>query len=380
MNGNGGAGTARGVQVEVVRGATVESRHVVHVAVVDEVGRVRASAGDPAFVTFARSSIKALQALPLVEDGGVERFGLTEAELALCCASHGGEPYHVEAARSILRKVGASEGALACGPHAPFHGPSAQALAEAGAEPGRVHNNCSGKHAGMLALARLHDWPMTGYTEPSHPVQRRMLAEVARWTEVPEERIATGVDGCGAVTFAVPLSALAAAFARFGAAAERGAGAEEPVAGAGEPGAGEPGAGGGERSGGGRGRGAGAGASGPARLVAALRRHPEYVAGTDRLCTALMRATGGRILAKVGAEGVYVAGAPAEGLGVALKVEDGAKRAAESALLGVLRSLELITADEYAALERYAEPALMNTRGERVGGIRPVVALEARRG
>ncbi|HEX6938419.1 MAG TPA: asparaginase [Longimicrobiales bacterium] len=340
------------MRVEVVRGATVESVHRVHVAVVDATGRLQASAGDPRITTFARSSIKAIQALPLVEDGGAERFGLSDEELALCCASHSGEPHHVEAARSILRKAGASEDALACGAHAPFHGPSARALTRAGIEPGRIHNNCSGKHAGMLALARLHDWPTADYHEAAHPVQQRMLAEVSRWTEVPAARIATGVDGCGVVTFALPLTGLAGAFARFCA------------AGAGSAG----------------GAGAGAAGPGPTRLVAAMRRHPEYVAGTDRLCTELMRVTGGRIIAKVGAEGVYVAGVPAEGLGLALKVEDGAQRAVEPALLGVLRELGLLVAEEYAALERYAEPALTNTRGERVGSIRPVVALEAARG
>ncbi len=332
-----------GAWVEVLRGETVESRHRVHIAVVDDGGRLRASAGEPALRTFARSSVKALQALPLVEDGGVDRFGLTDAELALCCASHGGEPYHVEAARSILAKAGAPESALACGAQPPWHEPSASALRAAGEGPGRIHNNCSGKHAGMLALARLHGWPADGYHRAEHPLQQRMFAEVARWTETRRDALATGIDGCGVLTFAVPLTGLAGAFARLCAAAERGD-------------------------------------EGPGRLVAAMRRHPEHVAGTGRLCTDLIRVTGGRIVAKVGAEGVYVAGAPGEGLGIALKVEDGAKRAAEPALLGVLLRLGAITAAEYGALEGYAEPALMNTRSERVGRIRPVVELEARGG
>lgn len=336
MDGNGRAVRAQGVIVEVVRGGTVESRHRVHVAVVDSGGRVKAWAGDAGFLTFARSSIKAIQALPLVEDGVVDRFGVSDAELAVCCASHSGEPYHVEAVLGLLGKVGLGEDALACGPHAPWHAASARALAESGAAPGRVHNNCSGKHAGMLALARLHDWPTSGYHEASHPVQRRMLAEVARWTEIPEQEIGVGVDGCGVATFAVPLAALAGAFARLGSAAQR--------------------------------------------IFAAIRRHPEYVAGIERLCTDLIRATGGRVVAKVGAEGVYVATVPEEGVGIALKVEDGARRAVEPALLGVLKDLGLISAEEYASLERYAEPVLTNTRGEAVGVIRTVVSLEAARG
>ncbi len=326
--------------VEVGRGEWVESRHRVHVAAVDADGRLVAGAGDPRWPTYARSAIKAIQALPLVEDGGVDRFGLTDAELALCCASHSGEAYHVEAARSILAKIGETEDALACGPHAPFHAPSARSLSDAGIAPGRVHNNCSGKHAGMLALAKLHGWPTEGYHQAGHPVQERMLAEVARWTAVPKEVIATGIDGCGVVTFAVPLEALARAFARLSAAAW-------------------------------------SGEAGPVRVVEAMRRHPEYVAGTDRLCTDLMRATDGRVIAKVGAEGVYVAGVPHRGMGVALKVEDGAKRAVEPALLGVLHALALLTDEEYAALEWYAEPTLTNTRGEAVGRIRVEVALES---
>lgn len=367
MNGNGGAGRARGVTVEVERGGVVESRHRVHVAVTDAAGRLRAWAGDAGFRTFARSSIKAIQALPLVEDGGVDRFGLTDAEMAVCCASHSGEPYHVEAARSILGKVGLGEDALACGAHAPWHKESARALTEAGIRPGRIHNNCSGKHAGMLALARLHDWPTTGYHEASHPVQRRVLAEVARWAEVPEKQIDVGVDGCGVATFAVPLEALAGAVARFGAVAWSAERIVTATAGAGEADA----AGGGapER-----------GAEAAARIVAAIRRHPEYVAGADRLCTDLTRATEGRVVAKIGAEGVYVAAVPAEGVGIALKVEDGARRAVEPALLGVLRELGLISAEEYDSLERYAEPVLTNTRGEAVGEVRAVVALEAARG
>ncbi len=326
----------KGLWVEVLRGGLVESRHRVHLAVVDEGGRLVSAAGDASFATFARSAIKSLQALPLLDDGVADRYGLTDPELALCSASHSGEAFHLAAAQSMLDKIGESESSLACGAHAPFHEPSARALRDAGEAPNRLHNNCSGKHAGMLALTRAHGWGVAGYHEAGHPVQRRMLEETSRWTGVPSSAISTGVDGCGVVTFGVPLSALALAFARLGAAAERGE-------------------------------------SGPARIVGAMVRHPEYVAGTERLCTDLMRAAGGRIIAKVGAEGVYCAGAPGAGLGIALKVEDGAKRAAEPALLGVLRALELISAAEYVSLARYAEPVLLNTRGEEVGRLRPVV-------
>jgi L-asparaginase II len=317
----------------------VESRHRVSVAVCDASGLLRARCGDTDLVMYARSAIKPLQALPVVEDGAADRFELTSAELALCCASHSGEPRHVEAAESILRKIGAAEEALACGPHAPFHEPSARALRAAGQEPNRLHNNCSGKHAGMLALARHHGWPLVGYQLLEHPVQQRMLNEVARWTGVAPEEILTAVDGCGVATFGAKLRDFALGFARFAAAARRGE-------------------------------------SGPVRLVAAMTRNPEYVGGSGRFCTELIHATAGRLFVKVGAEGVFLAGAPGAELGVALKVEDGAQRAAEPALIAVLRSLNLLTDDELAGLARFVEPILRNTRNEEVGVIRAALRLE----
>ena len=325
--------------VEVWRGAVVESRHRVHVAVVDAGGMVRARTGDVGLVTFARSAIKPIQALPLVEDDVVGRFGLTTRELALCCASHSGEPRHVDTAAGMLKKIGLDADALACGPHAPFHELSARALREHGHRPTRLHNNCSGKHAGMLALARAAGWPASGYEQPDHPVQRRMLQVLSEWSAVPAEDIGTAVDGCGVVTFALPLASLAGAFARLAVSARTGSLPAAPV-------------------------------------VAAMMQWPEYVGGTDRLCTQLMRIADGRIFVKVGAEGVYCAGIPGAELGVALKVEDGATRAAEPALLAVLRTLALLSDEDMAGLNRWCEPDIRNTRGERVGAIRPSIQLE----
>ncbi|HUH12048.1 MAG TPA: asparaginase [Longimicrobiales bacterium] len=324
--------------VEVLRGGVVESSHRVHVAVVDGAGRLRARAGEVDFPTFARSAIKPLQALPLVEDGAAADLELSARELALCCASHSGEPHHAETAAAILAKAEAGVGALACGAHEPYHGPSARALRERGEAPTRLHNNCSGKHAGMLALARFHGWPQAGYHRADHPVQQRMLQEVERWSGLPAESIATAVDGCGVLTFGLPLQRLAGAMARFAAAARR------PEGGAGT-------------------------------LVRAMADHPEYVGGSERLCTELMRAVGGRLFAKVGAEGVYCAASPGAELGIALKVEDGARRAAEPALVAVLGALGLLSEQEQERLERWGRPALRNTRGEVVGRLRPRVAL-----
>jgi L-asparaginase II len=324
--------------VEVVRGALVESRHRVHVAVADAEGRLRASAGDPGLVTFFRSAAKPFQALPLIDDGAADRFGLTEREIALCCGSHAGSPAHLAAVESILAKVGVEATALACGPHVPFHEPTARELTEAGLEPGRLHNNCSGNHAGMVALARARGWDPQGYARPEHPVQARILSEIARWARLPEEGVGLGNDGCGVVCFALPVRHMAIAYAFLAAASRRG----------------EP---------------------GPARVVGAMLAYPEMVAGEGRLCTELMRQTEGRIFAKVGAEGVYCVGVPGAELGIALKVEDGASRAVGPAIVGVLRELDLISEDDLGALSSLVYPELVNTCGEVVGQLRPRVRI-----
>ena len=324
--------------VELVRGAVGESWHRVHVAVVDAEGRLRASSGDPEVVSFIRSSSKPLQALPLVEDGAAERFGLTDAELALCCGSHAGSPAHVATAESILAKAGCTSEALACGAHAPFDAQARRQLEEAGLAPGRLHNNCSGKHAGMLLLARVRGWETDGYQRVEHPVQGRMLAEVARWAQLPQEAVGLGTDGCGVATFALPLRNMALAYASLAAAVR----------------AGDP---------------------GPARIVAAMTGHPEMVAGEGRLCTELTRVAGGRVFAKVGAEGVYCVGVPGAELGIALKVEDGADRAVAPAIIGVLRELDLISEDDLGSLHTFIYPEVVNTRGETVGQLRPRIRL-----
>ena len=328
-------------RVVVTRADQVESEHRVDVAVSDG-RRPVASAGDPGVVTFLRSAGKPLQALPVVEDGAARRFRLTGSELALCCASHNAEPRHVRAALSILRKAGLEEGDLACGPHAPMRASEATRMVAAGEKPRSVHNNCSGKHAGMLALAVHHGWPTEGYHRAGHPVQERMRAEIVRWAGVADADVGAGVDGCGVLTFSVPVQAMADALARFGGAAA----------------AGEP---------------------GPAAVVDAVARHPFMIAGSGRLCTALLQATGGRVVPKTGAEGVYCAMVPSRGLGIALKVEDGARRAADVALVEVLAILDLLSAPELEQLAEWRRPVLLNTLDEAVGEVRAEIELERRR-
>ncbi len=324
--------------IEVIRGAILESRHRVHAAVVDSEGQLRASVGDPDFVTYFRSAAKPFQAAPLVRDGVMDRFGITIEELALCCGSHAGEPRHLELALSMLEKIGVDPDLLECGAQQPGSKQSRRDLAEAGLEPVRLHNNCSGKHVGMLALARAHGWETAGYTRADHPVQGRILDAVARWTGLPYEGIALGTDGCGAVCFALQLRQMAFSYAKFAGAARAG-----------------------ERE--------------ATYIVGAMTSYPEMVGGEGRLCTDLMEQTNGRLFAKSGAEGLYCVGVPGAELGVALKIEDGSGRAVGPAVLSVLRQLDLISEDDIGALWSHAYPDLINSCGEVVGQIRPNITL-----
>ena len=319
--------------VEAVRGEVVESSHHVHVAVCHAEQGLIASAGNPAHQSFVRSAVKMFQVMPFVEAGGAAHFGLTGEELALCTASHGGEPFHVAAARSILAKAKVTEAALVCGPHPPLHEPTAQAMSAAGEKPGRVHNNCSGKHAGMLDCCVCQQWFTNGYHRPAHPLQQRIRSTLVRWMRIDADQIENAVDGCGLPTFAIALDAVAEGCARFAAAA---ADITTPAA----------------------------------TIFNAMVDHPEFVAGTDRLDTDLMRVAAKRLFAKVGAEGVYCAGVPSLKLGVALKVEDGARRAAEPALLAVLHCMDALTAAELSRLVQYGQPKILNTRQEVVGQLR----------
>jgi L-asparaginase II len=319
------------LRVQSLRGAVVESVHRVSVAVVDASGRLHARSGEPQLVTFARSAAKPFQALPLLEDGAAERFGVREDELALICASHSSEPAQVDLVRGLLTRLGLTESDLACGPHRPLSADLALNDPGGAAEAApwtALASNCSGKHAGMLALARHHGWPTAGYHQPTHPVQRRCKDTIARWTNLPADRIGEGVDGCGVVSFALPLASLALAYARLGA-------SREPA---------------------------------PGKVVQAMTRRPDLVAGQGRPCTALMRAYPGRVLAKVGAAGVYGVALPDRGLGIGLKVEDGDTWAAVLALWAVLEQLGLDPPPSQL-LSRYAALPVRNTRGETVGSL-----------
>lgn len=320
--------------VLVWRGNLIESRHRVAYTVADAAGTIRHACGDVRRCVFPRSAIKPLQAIAMVESGAADRFEVNDRELALAGASHSGEAVHVETVRAWLARLGLDEAALECGTHAPIHGPSAERLVSTGQTPTALHNNCSGKHAGMLTLALHLGAPIQGYGRPEHPVQRAIAGTVAELAGCALE--APAIDGCGAPNWPLPLRALATAMARVAA-----------------PDGLPP---------------ARAGALG--RIARAMRAHPDLVAGSGRACSALIEALD--VVVKTGAEGVQVAALPERGLGLALKVEDGATRASEVALLALLEALGAVPDATRPALAPIARPALRNHAGAVVGEIRPV--------
>lgn len=320
------------LDVVVTRGGLVESRHRVHAAVVRFDGLRLATARDGDLVTWWRSCAKPFQVMPMLLDGTFDRLGWGEEELALACASHGSEPEHVAVAQRMLASVGLGEADLACGPHEPLSERGATLLREAGRPPGRLHSNCSGKHAAMLARATAHAWSTTGYERATHPVQDAAWRTVADWSRVPAEEIARGVDGCGVTVFALPLHHMALAYARLAEAARHG----DTI---------------------------------PARIVKAMTTHAHLVGGTDRFDTLLMTAGEGRIFAKVGAEGVHTVGLVDRGIGLAIKVEDGAARAQYPAVLACLQAIGALPAQLPEALRPVAHQQLVNTLGDTVGSV-----------
>lgn len=324
-------------QLDVVatRGGVVESRHRVHAAVVDAHDELIGGAGDAARVTHWRSCAKPFQVMPLLRTGGFDDLHWGDDELALACASHGGEPEHVAIAERMLAGIGLEEGDLACGPHEPLSSRGAKLLRDTGERPSRLHNNCSGKHAAMLASAHTAGWPLFGYERSQHDVQRCCLKSVAEWSGVSAGDIGLAVDGCGVVEFVLPLERMARAYARLAREASGGAGI-------------------------------------PQRIVSAMQTRPFLVGGTDRFDSTLIEETDGRIVAKIGAEGVHSAAILEQGIGIALKVEDGASRAQFPALLRLLQLLDALPETLPTRLYEVLRRQIRNTRGEAVGEIRPV--------
>ena len=339
--------------VEVARGPIVESRHRGHIAAVTGEGKMVAAVGAPDTVTFLRSSGKPFQALPLVVSGAADRFGFTVSEIAIACGSHSGEPVHVETVRAMLGKIGADESALRCGVHEPFSAEVARELARKQQPPNVLQNNCSGKHAGMIALARHIGAPIEDYDQWVNPVQQMIGRTVAQFSDVLVDSLAIGTDGCGVPVFGISVRAMALMYARL---VWPPADFDEPTRDA------------------------------AGRIVGAMTSFPEMIGGTkSRLDTELIKAGHGRLISKIGAEGVYTIGVlPCDdwpsGLGLALKIEDGDDhRARPPAVIEALRQLGVLTKQELIALADYAPTAITNRRGERVGEARANFKLELNR-
>ncbi len=324
---------------EILRGGRVESRHTGAFAVADTDGRIVLSGGDADRAIFPRSAIKALQALPLVASGAASRFGLSQAGLALACASHVGAPVHTETASAMLAACGRDAACLECGTHWPTSSSAARALAARGARPGALHNNCSGKHAGFVCTAVAGGRDPAGYVSPEHPTMRDVISAVAAVTGGRLADQVPATDGCSIPTYEIPLASLAAGFARFGA----GVGLPEGFAAA------------------------------ASVLRGAVAANPEMLAGAGRFDTVVAEALGETAFVKLGAEGVYCGALPALGLGFALKCDDGAIRAAEAATASLLR--HFLGPGE--VLDRLAAPVLTNWNGVTVGAIRPWSAGDA---
>jgi len=308
--------------------------------VVDRAGRLVYAAGNPHYLTTTRSALKPLQALPFTSSGGLEHFGYDAAQTALMCASHSGEPRHVEAVARMLERAGCSVDDLQCGVHPPLFYAVREELPPAAARFTALQHNCSGKHAGMLAYCRMCGLPTASYLEFEHPLQQAIRSAVAYMTGVPESSLVAGIDGCSAPNYAVPLDRLAFAFARLATPTDD------------------------ERYG-----------RAPARLAAAMTAHPEMVSGEGRNDLILMRAGGGDWVTKVGAEGVQAIGVASKGWGIALKVVDGNARGLHPATVAVLDQLGLLDGARRAALAPWKEPAIRNYRGLTTGRVRAVVQI-----
>jgi L-asparaginase II len=330
------------VLVKVFRGDLIESIHRGHIAVVNANGELLYSVGDPGEVIYARSSMKPLQAIPIVETGAAEHFNFDNADLSLTCASHNGEDQHTVRVQSILERADLSISDLQCGTHNPRWEETYEALVKTGGQVTPVYNNCSGKHSGMLATAKHMNESTNNYYKLDHPVQIRIIEAISELTEVPKNEIKIGIDGCGVPVHGVPLLNLALGFAKMADPRLLSNKRQEAVN----------------------------------KITTAMMEAPEMVGGTDRFCSDFMRILDGRMFGKAGAEGVYCIGDKETGIGIALKIEDGNGRATSPVAVEVLTQLGLLSESQRAQLNAYHYPKLKNARSEEIGELRPEFTLE----
>jgi len=331
------------ILAEVIRGETVESIHRGHLIVVSGDGETIARLGNPETVTFFRSSAKPFQVISFLTSGAADEFGFTEKEIALACGSHSGEDFHIQTARKMLEKIGCTEEDLRCGTHVPFNETVAEELIKANEKPTQLHNNCSGKHASMLAFAKQIKANLETYEHLENSVQQKILETISEFSDVPKNEIKIGIDGCAAPNYAIPVSAMAKSFARlvfppksFDARMREAC----------------------------------------RRIVSAMISCPEMIGGTDRLDTIIMQALQGKIISKIGAEGVYAAGVlPNEkwktGLGIAFKIEDGEdKRARAVVAIELFRQLGILDERATETLDEFSPMLIKNRRDDKVGEVK----------
>ncbi|MCW3490520.1 asparaginase [Dethiobacter alkaliphilus] len=327
------------ILAHVTRGGAVECIHRGDLVVTDTEGKIVYSIGDPQKHTYWRSAAKPFQVIPLVEAEGMKRFDFSGRELALMTSSHGGEETHVAAVQGILDKIGLTADALECGAAPPMYRRAANKILKEGGSFSVLTNACSGKHAAILALAKIRDYPVEGYSQPIHPAQHEVLRAVADLAGLMPKDLTIGIDGCGFPVFGLPIYNMAIAYAHL---------------------------------------------ANPHRfpqsrrsaleiIARAMTDHPHYVAGTNRLDTALMEATGGRILAKVGSEGVYSVSITDQGLSLTLKIEDGSSRPFGPVIIEALKKLNALTTTELETLHPHHQVYLQNHRKQTIGQIIPTL-------
>ena len=318
------------------RGKHVENIHRGDIVVVDCGGKILSEIGNAHLPMFWRSAAKPFQALPFVKSGGLEKYGITDEELAILVSSHSGEEFHVALIRGILKKLGLTEEALNCGAIRPMSGKSYKNIIQAGEKPQQVHNPCSGKHTQILALALMNGIPIEGYTDPKHPAQKMIFEHVAMASSVPKDELDIGIDGCGVPVFYLPIYNMSLAYARLSSPHLGDWGEYEPAA---------------------------------KKIRDAMSKYPKILSGTGRVDEAVSEITKGRIIAKCGADAVYCIAVKDANMGITFKIEDGSYQAITPMVIGVLKWLDLLTRDEAQALDEKFPPILRNIRGDIIGTI-----------
>lgn len=329
------------VLVEVRRGELVESCHRGHMAVVNSKGELLYSVGDPNFMSYWRSSAKPVQAIPVIESGAMEKWGITPKEIALFCASHSGEEFHVEGVLGVLKKIGFDMEELRCGSHLPYYKKAAAEILKKGEEPSTLHCNCSGKHAGMLVVCKQRGYQLDNYTKLDHPLQQELLETISGFCKYPKEKVIIGIDGCGVPVYGLPVYNWALAYAYLADPTVLTQDRQKSVE----------------------------------IITDAMIAHPEMVGGTDRICTDLMRVSRGNLVAKAGAEGVYCVGIKDQKLGFAIKMEDGSPRGRGPAIIEALKQLGALDKQQLEELKSHHYPENRNHRNDLCGVVKPVFKL-----